>query len=162
MSASTPVARNRWVDNYVALTLERDVRELSRLRQGHLLGSLLGRLAGQTAQVLNIESSARDVGLGKATTDSYLSLLEKVFRVYRLPAWGKTLTSRSSASPKLHVLDSGVAARLLLLTPQKLAQLDPTVLTELGHPLETFVVARASQAGVVVGRSRRVRPLAHA
>lgn len=140
MSASTPVARNRWVDNYVALTLERDVRELSRLRQGHLLGSLLGRLAGQTAQVLNTESAARDVGLDKATTDSYLNLLEKVFLVYRLPAWGKTLTSRSSATAKLHVLDSAVAARLLRLTPLKLAQLDPTVLTELGHLLESFVV----------------------
>jgi len=141
LSASTPVARNRWVDNYVALTLERDVRELSRIRQGHLLGSLLERLAGQTAQVLNIDRAARDVGLDKAATDSYTSLLEKVFLVHRLPAWGKTLTSRSSSSPKLHVLDSGVAARLVRLTPQKLAQLDPTVLTELGHLLESFVVS---------------------
>jgi predicted AAA+ superfamily ATPase len=140
LSASTPAARNRWVDNYVALTLERDVRELSRVRQGHLLSSLLGRLAGQTAQVLNIDKAARDVGLDKAATDNYVSLLEKVFLVRRLPAWGKTLTSRSSSSPKLHVLDSGVAARLLLLTPRKLAQLDPTVLTELGHLLESFVV----------------------
>lgn len=140
LSASTPAARNRWVDSYVGLTLERDVRELSRLRQGHMLGSLLERLAGQTAQVLNIEKAARDVGLDKATTDSYLSLLEKVFLVYRLPAWGKTLTSRTGTSPKIHVLDSAVAARLLRLTPQKLAGLDPSTLTELGHLLETFLV----------------------
>ena len=52
-----------------------------------MLGALLARLAGQTAQVLNIEKAARDVGLDKATTDSYVSLLEKLFVVYRLPAW---------------------------------------------------------------------------
>jgi len=138
--ASSPTARYRWMDNYVRLTLERDVRELSRLRQGHYLRSVLERLAGQTAQVLNIEKAARSVGLDKATTDSYATLLEKVFLLYRLPAWGKTLTARSAASPKVHVVDAGIAARLLRLTPQKLASLDPTAQTELGHLLETFVV----------------------
>jgi predicted AAA+ superfamily ATPase len=140
LAASTDRARKRWIDEYVKLTLERDVRELSRLRQGHLLGTLLGRLAGQTAQVLNIEKAARDVGLDKATTDSYVSLLEKVFLIHRLPAGGKTLTARSAATPKIHVLDSGVAARLLRVTPEKLATLDPTAQTELGHLLETFAV----------------------
>jgi uncharacterized protein len=140
LAASTDRARKRWIDQYLQLTLERDVTELSRLRQGHLLGVLLGRLAGQTAQVLNVEKAARDVGLDKATTDSYVSLLEKVFLIHRLPAWGKTLTARSAATPKIHVLDSAVAARLLRVTPEKLATLDPTVQTELGHLVETFTV----------------------
>ena len=140
LAASTDAAHRRWVDHYLSLTVERDVYELSRLRQGHMLGSLLARLAGQTAQVLNIEKAARDVGLDKATTDSYVSLLEKLFVVYRLPAWGRTLTSRSAASPKLHVLDSGIAARLLRLTPAKLATPEPSAMTELGHVLESFTV----------------------
>ncbi len=140
VGASTTVARRRWIDEYLRLSLERDVRELSRLRQGHLLEGLLGRLAGQTAQVLNVERAAQSAGLDKATTDSYISLLEKVFLVHRLPAWGKTLTSRSAASPKIHVVDSAIAARLLRLTSEKLATLDPTAQTELGHLLETFAV----------------------
>lgn len=40
----------------------------------------------------------------------------------------------------MHVLDAGVCARLLRLTPERLARRDPTSLTELGHLLETFVV----------------------
>lgn len=141
LAASSDRARKRWVDEYVRLTLERDVRELSRLRQGQLLGTLLGRLAGQTAQVLNIEKTSREVGLDRATTESHVSLLEKVFLIHRLPAWGKTLTARSAATPKIHVLDSAVAARLLRLTPEKLSTLDPTAQTEFGHLLETFAVA---------------------
>lgn len=153
--ASTTAARRRWIDEYVRLSLERDVRELSRLRQGHLLDDLLGQLAGQTAQVLNVERAARTVGLDKATADSYVSLLEKVFLVQRLPAWGKTLTARSAASPKVHLVDSGIAARLLRLTAEKLATLDPTALTELGHLLETFAVGellkQASWSTAVAG-----------
>lgn len=57
-----------------------------------------------------------------------------------MPAWGTTLRARAISSPKIHVFDSGVAARLLRLTPQTLAKLEPTNLTELGHLLETFAV----------------------
>ena len=141
-------ARGRWFDEYVALTLERDVREISRVRQAPLLAALLNRLAGQTAQVLNVERAARDVGLDPTTAERYLRLLEAVFLVHRLPAWGKTLNSRASAAPKLHVLDSGLAARLLRLTVDKLARRDPSALSELGHLLETFAVGEIQrQAG---------------
>ena len=140
ISASSDAARRRWIRNYVALTLERDVRELSKLRQGAKLTSLLGRLAGQTAQILNVANAARAVDLEPVTAESYLRLLEKVFLVYRLEAWGKTLIARSVSKPKLHVLDSGVAAVLLGLTPAKLATLDATASSEFGHLLETFVV----------------------
>lgn len=132
--------RNRWIDDYVRLTLERDVRELARIEQAAALPRLLERLAGQTAQVLNVAQAAAHLNMNQRTADSYVRLLEAVFLVRRLPAWGSTLTARAAARPKIHVLDSGVAARLLRLTPEKLARRDPTALTELGHLLETFVV----------------------
>jgi uncharacterized protein len=40
----------------------------------------------------------------------------------------------------VHLVDSGLAGRVLRLTPAKLAGLDATALTELGNLLETFVV----------------------
>lgn len=133
-------ARNRWFDDYVRLTLERDVRELSNVRQAAMLPRLLERLAGQTAQVLNIKNAAEDIQLETRNATNYARLLEAVFLIHRLPAWGTTLTARATASPKVHLVDSGVAARLLRLTPEKLAARSPTALTELGHLLETFVV----------------------
>lgn len=142
LSRSSLPARHRWFDEYVDLTLERDVRELSRIRQGALLPKLLNRLAGQTAQVLNMERAARDSGLDPVTAESYTRLLEAVFLIHRLPAWGKTLRSRATASPKIHVVDSGVAARLQRLSATRLKQRGPTIQTELGHLLETFVTAQ--------------------
>ena len=38
------------------------------------------------------------------------------------------------------MLDSGIAARLLRLPPDKLASPDPTAMQQFGHLLETFVV----------------------
>jgi predicted AAA+ superfamily ATPase len=140
LARDSQTSRNRWFDDYVSLSLERDVQELSKIRQAASLPVLLERLASQTAQVLNITRVASSVRLDDRTANSYVRLLEAIFLLYRLPAWGTTLTARSTASPKIHILDSGVAARLLRLTPDKLAARNPTALTEFGHLLETFVV----------------------
>ncbi len=133
-------ARQRWFDDYVAQAIARDLLELSKVRQRAKLPLLLQRLAGQTAQVLNVRSAAQAVGLERRTADNYTKLLELAFLVYRLPAWGRTLNARAASAPKVHVMDSGVAARLLRLTPTRLASLDPAALTDFGHLLETFVV----------------------
>lgn len=140
LSRDSAPSRARWFDDYVRLTLERDVREIGRAEQAAALPRLLQRLAAQTAQVLNVARTASDLGLNERTADSYLRLLEAVFLVHRLPAWGSTLTVRSASRPKIHLIDSGIAARLSRLTPEKLNLRQAGALTELGHLLETFVV----------------------
>lgn len=140
LTSSRPSARNRWLDNYVSLTLSRDVKDLSEIRHAALLPDFLERLAGQTGQILNISNAAAAVGLEPNAAARYLALLERVFLVFRLPAWGTTLNARSGRLPKVHVLDSAVAARLLRLTPERLERLEPAALTEFGHLLETFVI----------------------
>ena len=145
LAASSETARRRWIRDYIRLTLERDVRDLSNLRQGDKLRALLDRLAGQTAQVLNVTKVADDVGLTRQTAESFISLLEKVFLVHRLEAWGTTLIARTLSKPKVHVLDTAVAAVLLRLTPEKLATLDATASKEFGHLVETFAVGELSK-----------------
>ena len=145
LAASSETARRRWIRDYIRLTLERDVRDLSNLRQGDKLRALLDRLAGQTAQVLNVTKVADDVGLTRQTAESFISLLEKVFLVHRLEAWGTTLIARTLSKPKVHVLDTAVAAVLMRLTPEKLATLDATASKEFGHLVETFAVGELSK-----------------
>ena len=133
-------ARARWFDDYLALCLERDLLEAGRVRQPAALAQLLARLASQTAQVLNMSSAGRAVGLAASTTSDYVKLFESGFLVRLLPAWGRTLRSATGSRPKLHITDSGLAARLLRLPPDKLSALDPAALQQFGHLLETFVV----------------------
>ena len=140
LARRSPAARNRWFDDYVELVLERDVRELSRLRQREQLPLLLRRLAAQTAGVLNVTRAAGEAGLERTTAADYVKLLEAVFLILRLPAWGTTVRARATSAPKIHMVDAGLAARLLGLTPEKLARRDAPSLSQFGHLLETFVV----------------------
>jgi uncharacterized protein len=133
-------SRSRWFSNYVNLVLERDVIELSRIRQRDMLPRLLRQLAAQSGQLLNVAAAGQAIGLEKSSAENYVKLLEAVFLISRLPAWGTTLGSRVGRQPKVHLVDSGVAAWLLNLTPAKIAQADPAALTEYGHLLETFAV----------------------
>ena len=132
--------RNRWFDDYATSALQRDVAAISSLRRGAELPTLFARLAGQTAQPSNITAAAKSVGLEVSTASTYVTLLENLFLIHRLPAWGRNLRSRATAHPKVHVVDSGLAARLMRLTPDRLARRDPAALTEFGHLLETFVI----------------------
>jgi predicted AAA+ superfamily ATPase len=133
-------SRNRWFDNYATQSIERDAMELSRVRQRQVLRDLLNRLAGRTGQVLDLSKASDGLAVDRTTIEQYVRLLEDLFLVQRLPAWGKTLRARASASPKVHIVDSGLAARLLGVSEAKLATLDPTTQSEFGHLLETFVV----------------------
>jgi predicted AAA+ superfamily ATPase len=153
-------SRSRWFSNYVNLVIDKDLLDISRVRQREMLPRLLRQLAARSGQVLNMAAISGTVGLEKSTAENYIKLLEAVFLVYRLPAWGTTLGSRVSRHPKVHLVDSGVMAWLLNLSPEKITQAAPTTLTEYGHLLETFAVgeilkqASWSDAPVAAGHFR--------
>jgi uncharacterized protein len=132
-------ARRRWFDSYLAQSLSADLPELDGIRRLDALTRLFDRLAGQTGQLLNVSAAAKSIDLEARTADNYTQLLTDIFLVRRLPAWGRTLRARVGKTPKLHLVDSGLAAHMLRLNPLKLAQLDVASLTEFGHLLETFV-----------------------
>lgn len=134
------VSRNRWFDDYLKLVIERDVAELSSIKQREKMPGLVARLGGQTAQVLNVSRMAADTGIESSTAENYVRLLEAAFLIHRLPAWGTTLRARASSKPKVHFVDSGVAGRMLRLTGSRLSAVQPQAMTELGHLLETFCV----------------------
>lgn len=136
----TESARRRWFDDYLDLVIERDVIALSMIQQRAELPRLLAKLASQGAQPLNITKAAEAIGLGKDTAERYTNLLESVFLIHRLPAWGTTLRSRVGSIAKVHLRDTGLAAQLLGLDSAKLKRLDPASMTEFGHLFETFCV----------------------
>ena len=98
------------------------------------------RFAGRTGQVLDLSKASDGLAVDRTTIEQYVRLLEDLFLAQRLPAWGKALRARASATPKVHIADSGLAARLLGVSEAKLATLDPTTQSEFGHLLGTFVV----------------------
>ncbi|MDN5859482.1 MAG: DUF4143 domain-containing protein, partial [Pseudonocardia sp.] len=70
----------------------------------------------------------------------YTRLLETVFLVHRLPAWGTSLGARVNVHPKIHLMDTGVGGWLHDQTVEAVERRSPSVLTDLGHLIETFAV----------------------
>jgi predicted AAA+ superfamily ATPase len=132
--------RDRWFDDYLRLVLERDVAELSSIRQREKMPGLVTGLGAQTAQVLNVARVAADVGIEASTAEHYVRLLEAAFVLHRLPAWGTTLRVRAASKPKVHFVDSGLAGRMLRVNASRLASAEPQAMTQFGHLLETFCV----------------------
>lgn len=78
-------ARIRWFDDYTTASLRRDATEISRIRRSSVLTPLLARIAGQTAQVLNItKPTKRSTSIARRpTATSRCSKTCSWFVVYR-------------------------------------------------------------------------------
>lgn len=133
-------ARNRWFRDFVNLVIERDVMEIRRIRQRHILPRVLQRISGQTGQVVNVANIADAVGVEAATVRDYIGLLESVFLLHRLEPFTRSATNRAIRSAKVHAVDTGLAAYLAGLTERKLSARVPATLTQFGHLVETFAV----------------------
>jgi predicted AAA+ superfamily ATPase len=132
-----PRARRRavWYRDYIETLVQRDVRDLARIRQLDALPRLLSLAASQTSRLLNVTELAGPFQVSRPTMHDYLTLLERVFLLEALPPWHTNRLSRLIKTPKLHVGDTGVACALLGLDGHALAA-DRTLL---GQLLETFV-----------------------
>ena len=131
-----PTARRsaNWYRDYVEALVQRDARDMTRVRSLDVLPRLLRAAAAQTAQLFNLSSLASPFELSRPSIGDYVTLLERLFLLERLPAWHGNRLKRLVKSPKLHLTDTGLAAALLGADAKALAA-DGTLL---GHFLETF------------------------
>ena len=140
----TPVRARAWHRQYLRLILERDVQDVARVKDTASVGRLIEMLALRTAGLLNVSSLGNDLGLRRETVEHYLAVCEHLFLVRRLLPWHRNPGIRLIKTPKVHVVDSGVAATL-----SGIAAADWSTQRErFGHLLESFVVQQlVAQAG---------------
>ena len=105
--------RRTWYRDYVETQVQRDVRDLMRIRSLDALPRLLSLAAGQTARLINVADLAAPFELSRQTIHEYVTVLERVFLLERLPPWHTNRLSRLVKRPKLHLGDTGVACALL-------------------------------------------------
>ena len=132
-----PKARRRWFTRYVQTVIEREIKVAADLRRGDLLGRMVRLLAARTAQEHVASHVAESLGTDRATAETYRAWLQTVFLVHLVPAWSRNLASKVVHRPKLHMVDTGLAAALLGKDVAALRRpTDPMA----GPLLETFVV----------------------
>ncbi len=131
-----PTARRsaNWYRDYVEAIVQRDARDMTRVRSLDVLPRLLRAAATHSAQLFNLSSLAAPFELSRPSIGDYVTLLERLFLLERLPAWHGNRLKRLVKRPKLHITDTGLAAALLGADAKALAA-DRTLL---GQFLETF------------------------
>jgi len=132
----TPARRDAWFASYVTTILQRDVRDIANVDGLVLMPALLALLAARSAALLNVSELSRSASIKLTTLNRYLALLETVFLIRRVPAWSADLGKRLVKAPKIHFVDTGLAAHLVGLDEAGLAG-SPV---QFGALLETLVV----------------------
>lgn len=132
---SDPERRRAWFGSYILTVLERDVREIAQIDNLTALPRVLALIAARVGSLVNFAEVSRNLAIPQTTLKRYFTLLETTFLACLLPAWSTNRGKRLIKTPKLFLGDTGLAASLLGLTPERLQQ--ETVLR--GGLLENFV-----------------------
>ena len=144
-----PGRRRAWFDAYASTSVTRVVSQIADLERVTEIPRLLRLLAARSAEELNVAKLASEFGWSARTIDSYLAQLSSAFVLQLLPAWSVNLSSKVVHRPKIHLLDTGLAAALCGLTAERLLDTPE----RFGTLLETFVGHGAPQAVELVGDS---------
>lgn len=136
LARRTPARRRAWYRDLVETQIQRDVRDVARLHSLDALPRLLALTASHTARLLNVSDLAAPFHMTRQTIHDYVTVLERIFLVDRLPPWHSNRLSRLVKAAKLHMGDTGLACAML--------GLDAIALygdrDRLGPLLETFVL----------------------
>jgi uncharacterized protein len=108
-----PLAHGDWFANYVATYLERDVRQLIKVRDLSLFQRFVRMCAARSGQLLNLAALGADCGVTAVTAREWLSVLEASYLVTRLNPYHRNFGKRLVKTPKLYFLDVGLMAWLL-------------------------------------------------
>lgn len=142
--ARSPARARQWHRQYIQSIVDRDVLDVGRVRDTDGVGRLLGLLAVRNGELLNTAGLSRELDLHRSTVREYIAVLERLFLVRRLLPWHRNVGRRLVRTPKMHVVDSGLAATLAGLgSGDWIGKRE-----RMGHLLESFVAQQLmAQAG---------------
>ncbi len=135
IARSSAKRRTAWYKDYITTIIQRDVQDISSIKNLDILPKLLTLAASQTARLFNATDLASPFSISRPTIREYLALLEQIFLIEQLQPWHSNRLSRLIKTPKMHLADTGLACALLGVNSKSLWQ-DKALL---GQLLETFI-----------------------
>lgn len=106
----------RWLADYTATYVERDVRQVLRVGDLETFAAFLKLVAARTGNELHLTKLGGDAGVTHPTARAWVSVLETSFLCMRLPAWRRNPRKQAVKTAKIHMIDTGLACYLLGIT----------------------------------------------
>ena len=138
--------------SYVSSYIERDVSGLISATNLNSFRRFLQTCASYAAQVLNYSAIAKMVGVSVPTIQSWFSVLEQSYIVFRLPPYYKNFGKRITKSPKLYFYDTGLLCYLLNIQSPG----DVVNYYQLGALFENLIIADAMKSRYHSGNEPRL------
>ncbi|GHV93876.1 ATPase [Spirochaetia bacterium] len=137
---------------YIATYVERDVRMEINVHDLDKFRRFLGICAARTGSPVNLSKIGAEVSADARTIDSWLSILEESYIIFRLPSYHRNLGSRYVKTPKLYFYDTGFLCALLGFTNE-----DDLNLHEMrGHIFEAAVISEIAKIHFNAGRTPKL------
>ena len=135
--------------NYAETYLERDVSQLTRLRERRPFETFVRLLAGRVGSLYNGAGLADETGVSAMTLRGWLSILEACHLVFVLPPYYRNFGKRFVKTPKVYFCEPGLAAWQLGIRDGAQAARDPAF----GGLFENMVIVEALKSRLNAGRT---------
>jgi len=99
--------------NYIQTYIEKDVTELTNIRDLKMFRTFLSLCAGRAGQLVNFSALANECDISHNTAKAWLSILESSYIVFFLQPYHQNFNKRLVKSPKLYFYDTGLLTHLL-------------------------------------------------
>ena len=134
--------RMLWFSSYIRTYIERDLHDMSNIRNLDSFMRLYLSLALRSANLLNKSDLAKDCQIDVKTLENYLGILKNTYQIALLKPWFSNVAKRLVKMPKVFMLDSGILCHLLKLTSAE----DLQQSSNRGAVYETFVLSELVKA----------------
>ncbi len=138
--------------NYFQTYVERDLKQLLRVRELNHFENFMRLLAGRVAQVLNLHSLSNDIGVSSTTLAQWLSVLESSFVIMRIYPYHENFGKRIIKSPKILFTEPGLVSYLLGIETADQAAVHPLI----GHLFENMIIMDAIKTRLNKGTDHNI------
>lgn len=138
--------------SYVQTYIDRDINDMTGVKDRLKFVSFMTAMAARTGQMLNYSTVADQVGVTVATVREWTSLLEASGVIYILQPYSNSALSRAIKTPKLYFRDTGLVC---YLTKHQTAETAANGAMA-GEIFETFVVSEILKSFSNAGKDYRM------
>ena len=137
-----------YYSSYVSTYIERDVYEITKVRDFNTFYKFMVSVAARTGNMLDYNSIAKDVEVSIETVRLWISILEKTDIIFLLEPYYNSHLSRAIKTPKVYFRDTGLAAYLTSWLTKE--TLENGIMN--GAFFETFVINEIIKSYINSGR----------
>ena len=117
--------RNLLLSNYYTTYVERDLRSMINIKDLTQFNTFIRLCAGRIGSECNASTLAVEVGVSVPTIQSWFSILEASYIIYRLSPYHSNIGKRLVKTPKLYFYDTGLASWLMGIRSEEQLAIHP-------------------------------------